>query len=149
MGDCDRSGRTTLRHNIVVHVRTLFGGDASNNPRFIYAAFHFSKRPVVTFTISSRSSQEQPSSERSRTLAEWLQCIEGLDVQPVNALLRGGYSNDRRMRRFCALTVGSAGFAERRRITNQVEQIILNLGSTVICGDMFAIRRPLVNASRR
>jgi hypothetical protein len=34
-------------HHIVVHVRTLFGGDASNNPRFIYAAFHFSKRRVV------------------------------------------------------------------------------------------------------
>jgi hypothetical protein len=30
------------------------------------------------------------------------------------------------MRRFCALTVGSGGFAERRRIANQVEQIVLN-----------------------
>jgi hypothetical protein len=36
--------------HIVVRGRTVFGGDASNNPRFIYAAFHFSKRRVVTFT---------------------------------------------------------------------------------------------------
>jgi hypothetical protein len=52
-------------HNIVVHRRTLFGGDASNNPRFIYAAFRFSKRRVVTFTVSSRLSQQQPIGERA------------------------------------------------------------------------------------
>ena len=45
----------------------------------------------------------------------------------MNPLLRGGYSNDSRKRRFCALTVCSGGFAERRRITDQVEQIVLNL----------------------
>jgi hypothetical protein len=50
-------------HNIVVHVRTLFGGDASHNPRFIYAAFHVSKRRVVTSTVSSRSSQQQSIGE--------------------------------------------------------------------------------------
>jgi hypothetical protein len=41
--------------HIVVHGRTVFGGGASNNPRFIYAAFHFSKRRVVTFTARVRS----------------------------------------------------------------------------------------------
>src|ERR1700678_2685558 len=40
-------------HNIVVHVRTLFGGDGSNNPHFIYAAFHFSKRRLAPDHIQS------------------------------------------------------------------------------------------------
>jgi hypothetical protein len=39
--------------------------DGSNNPRFIYAAFHFSKCRVVTFAVPSRSSQQQPIGERA------------------------------------------------------------------------------------
>jgi hypothetical protein len=37
--------------DIVVHGLTLFGGDGSNNPHFIYAAFHFRKHRVETYLI--------------------------------------------------------------------------------------------------
>src|ERR1700730_883696 len=74
--------------------------------------------------------REQPVSQRAqrlRAMAERRQGPESLSVQAADPLLRRLDSNDCRMGRLGMLAIGMGWFAQRCRISDHIQQVVLNL----------------------
>src|SRR6185437_11302244 len=67
------------------------------------------------------------AAKRVRAAAEGRQGVNGLAVQATYLLLRRGYSEDGWVGRLASLAVGACRLAERCRIGEDVEQIVLDL----------------------
>src|SRR5579885_1041339 len=78
----------------------------------------------------SVSACEQPVGHRAQRrspLTERQQRRDRLDVEQLDTLLRGRDADDGGVRGLCMLAIGAGGLAERRHISEQVEQIVLDL----------------------
>src|SRR5579863_2165492 len=78
----------------------------------------------------SEAAREQPVGQRAQGLgaiSKRHQGSERLSVQQPHSLLRGCYADDGRVGGFGARAVCASGLAQRRGVSEHIQQIVLNL----------------------